>query len=97
MDYAALLQKQKQLTLDAQGRKGKKATNKHGRAFLEMLFANKVGTHARLALHATLLLPHANTDPNRQNPAQRAAGSAPALSATPTQPLPPRSPNFDQS
>ncbi|KAK0934192.1 hypothetical protein LTR29_014241 [Friedmanniomyces endolithicus] len=41
MDYAALLQKQKQLTLDAQGRKGKKATNKHGRAFLEMLFANK--------------------------------------------------------
>ncbi|TKA40959.1 hypothetical protein B0A54_07871 [Friedmanniomyces endolithicus] len=53
MDYAALLQKQKQLTLDAQGRKGNKATNKHGRAFLEMLFANKSGGVDRLAVYNT--------------------------------------------
>ncbi|KAK5723704.1 hypothetical protein LTR15_005403 [Elasticomyces elasticus] len=40
-DYKAMLLKQKQLTIDAQGRKGQKATNKPGRAFLEMLFAKQ--------------------------------------------------------
>ncbi|KAK1061486.1 hypothetical protein LTR74_011000 [Friedmanniomyces endolithicus] len=39
MDYFALLQKQEQITRNAQGRKGKKATNKPGRVFLEMLLA----------------------------------------------------------
>ncbi|KAK5682701.1 hypothetical protein LTS10_005831 [Elasticomyces elasticus] len=54
-DYAAMLQKQKQLTIDAQGRKGQKATNKPQRAFLEMLFAKQAPPPAAYMLRTCFI------------------------------------------
>lgn len=53
-DWIAMLQRQKQLTINAQGRKGQKPTNKPSRAFLERLFAKKVGNRLALVSYCRL-------------------------------------------